>query len=135
MTFIVIDQSKPNSAHAGVGSSHTTATIIYNQQYFNNKRQFFICLCTSCSVITITQIILGQHFPSYCMSMGFRAQHSQKLQLSPSQQWYSLVTSIVASRNFLTHLECISKVSTQFIAPWPMWPCLPTINYLSLRPQ
>ena len=37
-------------------------------------------------------------------------------------------------RNFLTHLECISKVSTQFRAPRPMWPRLPTINYLGLRP-
>ena len=37
--------------------------------------------------------------------------------------------------NFLTHLECISKVSMQFRAPRPMWPRLPTINYLSLWPR
>ena len=36
---------------------------------------------------------------------------------------------------FLTQLECISKVSTQFIAPWLMWPRLPTINYFTLQPQ
>ena len=36
---------------------------------------------------------------------------------------------------FLRHLECISKVSTQFRAPRPMWPRLPTINYLGLRPR
>ena len=39
-----------------------------------------------------------------------------------SQTFLCNILGLTLHGNFLRHLECISKVSTQFRAPQPMWP-------------
>ena len=75
-----------------------------------------------------------------CLILGMLMDSEHAIHKNYSFQPYDdgtiyLATFIVANRflrNFLIHVHCISKLSMQFLATQPMWPCLPTFNYVSL---